>query len=32
MIDYQKLSASNLCKSYGKRMVVNNVSLEVDRG
>ena len=32
MIDYQKLSASNLCKSYGKRMVVNNVSLEVARG
>ena len=32
MTDYQKLSASNLCKSYGKRMVVNNVSLEVARG
>ena len=32
MIDYKKLSASNLCKSYGKRMVVNNVSLDVSRG
>ncbi|MBI65206.1 MAG: LPS export ABC transporter ATP-binding protein [Candidatus Marinimicrobia bacterium] len=32
MIDYQKLSASNLCKAYGKRMVVNNVSLDVARG
>ena len=32
MADYKKLSASNLCKSYGKRMVVDNVSLEVSRG
>ena len=32
MADYKKLSASNLCKSYGKRMVVDNVSLDVSRG
>jgi len=32
MTDYKKLSASNLCKSYGKRMVVDNVSLDVSRG
>ena len=31
-MDYQKLSAKNLCKTYGKRKVVNNVSLHVDRG
>lgn len=27
-----KLSAQNLCKSYKKRQVVNNVSLEVNKG
>ncbi|MFC1708853.1 ATP-binding cassette domain-containing protein, partial [Candidatus Omnitrophota bacterium] len=28
----QLLEATNLCKSYGSRMVVNNVNLEVKRG
>jgi len=31
-MDYKKLSARNLCKSYGKRKVVNNVSLDISRG
>ena len=31
-MDYKKLSAKNLCKTYGKRKVVNNVSLDIFRG
>jgi len=32
MIDYKKLSVDKLSKFYGKRKVVNNISLEVARG
>ena len=32
MIDYKKLSVDKLSKFYGKRKVVNNISLEVSRG
>ena len=32
MSDHKKLIAKNLCKTYGKRKVVNNVSIEVNRG
>jgi len=32
IIDYKKLSVDKLSKSYGKRKVVNNISLEVARG
>ena len=32
MIDYKKLSVDRLSKFYGKRKVVNNISLEVARG
>ncbi len=32
MSDFKKLKANNLCKVYGKRRVVNNVSIEVNRG
>ena len=30
--DYKKLIAKNLCKTYNKRKVVNDVSIEVNRG
>ena len=30
--DYKKLIATNLCKTYSKRKVVNDVSIEVNRG
>jgi lipopolysaccharide export system ATP-binding protein len=32
MSEYKKLKAENLCKVYGKRKVVDNVSIEVNRG
>ena len=32
MNNYTKLTATNLCKVYGKRKVVNDVSIEVNRG
>ena len=32
IIDYKKLSIDKLSKLYGKRKVVNNISLEVARG
>ena len=32
IIDYKKLSVDKLSKFYGKRKVVNNISLEVARG
>jgi len=32
MSDHKKLIAKNLSKTYGKRKVVNNVSIEVNRG
>ena len=32
MGSYLKLKSNNICKSYGKRDVVNKVSLSVDRG
>ena len=32
MKDYKQLIAKKLCKTYGKRKVVNNVSIEVNRG
>mgnify|MGYP006129122585 CR=1 FL=1 len=32
MSEYSKLKAENLCKVYGKRKVVDNVSIEVNRG
>ena len=32
MSSYNKLSAIKLCKTYGKRKVVNNVSIDVNRG
>ena len=32
MSNFKKLKAKNLCKIYGKRNVVNNVSIEVNRG
>ena len=32
MNNYTKLIAKNLCKIYGKRRVVNDVSIEVNRG
>ena len=31
-MEYKKLSAKKLCKTYGSRKVVNNVSLDVSRG
>ena len=32
MGNYLKLKSNNICKSYGKRDVVNKVSLSVNRG
>ena len=32
MNNYIKLTANNLCKIYGKRKVVDDVSIEVNRG
>ena len=32
MKDYKVLKTDSLCKTYGKRPVVNNVSIEVNRG
>ena len=31
-MEYKKLSAKKLCKTYGSRKVVNNVSLDVSKG